>query len=851
MLHWRVEVAAPGRDPQMDPELARCMVSCGLAGCSKRVLLALECEWCGSKFCSEHALASEHECKGRTECPHCLSYIAVGTGDVSAAVTRHVADGACPAVAGRAHCPVPRCKQRLNAVNDFTCPQCSTHRGKRQMAEMNFDGATIAFQAAAEALAGHPLNAACKALREESLLGLARCKLATTRYQGCIDACKLVLASTSDAGRQSRARCAYGQALLATREYSAAVRQLEKAVATGQPTVSDAATPAAAAGGAAEAVASLRELMKQGKAQCEQGDFASAADSFAIAATSLEDYTHAADAKAAWVESRLSLAQCQLTLGRHQECVDLCNRLLSSTSNSERRGAAHYACGQGLQGLRDYAGALQHLHLAVGIIKQPLRRSVEASILEVLSRSQRCGADPASALAAGKAEQLMEQGKRRMQRQDFTGATAAFYAASEAVEAHTGNASCKAQWEECQLELARCHLRNVDYEACINVCTLLLDAKDSQDVRCTAHYLCGQALLAMGDSAAAVFQLKQAAAMVPEPFRLPAAEALEQAQRDLHDSAPTSPTLAALETAKPLVERGWQQMERENFEGAAATLQAAADTLAGHPGRTCWRRVTGGILASTPQAREALQAATQSLEQQPVARPSLAAREAPPEATAPQTTCLRCHRGRLDGALMHGTTLHICVCWACACELAEQRKPCPKCHTRFDQIARLLNPSQATRASRRPRATAPVTNSRNGGEQGPPASAQPPAPALKPAAAKAMRAGSKQSLAVDLIVLCSAVAATWVVTYTLFSAIGAVRQELRQEFGAVRLEVGAVRQDLAEVKDSTAALLDELIVQEGTIGAQMEHVSVQLDARGAQLDQLSSQMQQLLAQEGS
>lgn len=47
MLQWRVEAVAPGREHEMDPELVRRMVPCSLGLCAKRVLLPLECEWCG------------------------------------------------------------------------------------------------------------------------------------------------------------------------------------------------------------------------------------------------------------------------------------------------------------------------------------------------------------------------------------------------------------------------------------------------------------------------------------------------------------------------------------------------------------------------------------------------------------------------------------------------------------------------------------------------------------------------------------------------------------------------------------------------------------------------------------
>lgn len=52
---------------------------------------------------------------------------------------------------------------------------------------------------------------------------------------------------------------------------------------------------------------------------------------FHSAPPSPPEYTDVADAKVAWEESLLNLAQCQLRLGKHKECVQLCARLLAST----------------------------------------------------------------------------------------------------------------------------------------------------------------------------------------------------------------------------------------------------------------------------------------------------------------------------------------------------------------------------------------------------------------------------------------------------------------------------------------------------------------------------------------
>lgn len=80
---------------------------------------------------------------------------------------------------------------------------------------------------------------------------------------------------------------------------------------------------------------------------------------------------------------------------------------------------------------------MQQLHLAVGTIQQPLRKNVVASIFEVLL-ALRCGSDPARDLAARKATQLVEEGKRCMQKKDFRGAATAFRAAAEGVEGAEG-----------------------------------------------------------------------------------------------------------------------------------------------------------------------------------------------------------------------------------------------------------------------------------------------------------------------------------------------------------------------------------------------------------------------------
>lgn len=105
-------------------------------------------------------------------------------------------------------------------------------------------------------------------------------------------------------------------------------------------------------------------------------------------------------------------------------------------------------------------------------------------------------------------------------------------------------------------------------------------------MRGTAHYLCGQALLACDDHAAAVCQLQQAAAIASEPCRSSAAAALARSQQALHESEEAAESQAALAAAQLLVERGSQQADRSKLESAAAAYRDAAGTMAGE-----WKRL--------------------------------------------------------------------------------------------------------------------------------------------------------------------------------------------------------------------------------------------------------------------
>merc|ERR1719401_1731082 len=120
-------------------------IHCADPYCRQRDFLPFACDACGQTFCSEHYKYDAHACsKGRAEkdkrvivCPLCAKAVPLPHGeDENAVWERHATSGECcppPVPVAKPRCPVKGCKEKLTAINSFTCGTCNqkvcmTHR---------------------------------------------------------------------------------------------------------------------------------------------------------------------------------------------------------------------------------------------------------------------------------------------------------------------------------------------------------------------------------------------------------------------------------------------------------------------------------------------------------------------------------------------------------------------------------------------------------------------------------------------------------------------------------------------------------------------------------------------------
>lgn len=109
---------------------------CSAAECGQIDFLPFKCDCCSLTFCLEHRTYESHSCKqagGRQSqtivCPLCAKAIKLRQGqDANEAFEQHQHTGCDTSNYNRVHkkpiCPVKGCREKLNAVNSYTCKDC-------------------------------------------------------------------------------------------------------------------------------------------------------------------------------------------------------------------------------------------------------------------------------------------------------------------------------------------------------------------------------------------------------------------------------------------------------------------------------------------------------------------------------------------------------------------------------------------------------------------------------------------------------------------------------------------------------------------------------------------------------
>eukprot|EP00929_Paragymnodinium_shiwhaense_P058487 TRINITY_DN29286_c0_g2_i1.p1 TRINITY_DN29286_c0_g2~~TRINITY_DN29286_c0_g2_i1.p1 ORF type:complete len:194 (+),score=28.16 TRINITY_DN29286_c0_g2_i1:76-582(+) len=108
-------------------------VHCADPYCRQCDFLPFTCEGCNKAFCKDHFRREAHACPAaqakdrRVEvCPVCAKALPVNAGeDADEVIARHMESSECVGVAAsKPRCPAKGCKEKLTAINSFTCGSC-------------------------------------------------------------------------------------------------------------------------------------------------------------------------------------------------------------------------------------------------------------------------------------------------------------------------------------------------------------------------------------------------------------------------------------------------------------------------------------------------------------------------------------------------------------------------------------------------------------------------------------------------------------------------------------------------------------------------------------------------------
>lgn len=109
---------------------------CSFPDCQQNDFLPFKCDCCNRVFCLEHRTYQKHAClkSGSREtntivCPICAKAIKLSAADDPNTVfERHTRQGCDPSNYAKVHqrprCPAQGCREKLGAINTYTCKEC-------------------------------------------------------------------------------------------------------------------------------------------------------------------------------------------------------------------------------------------------------------------------------------------------------------------------------------------------------------------------------------------------------------------------------------------------------------------------------------------------------------------------------------------------------------------------------------------------------------------------------------------------------------------------------------------------------------------------------------------------------
>ena len=110
---------------------------CSVPDCKQIDFLPFSCDCCGQVFCLEHRTCQSHACQkaglrdtSTIVCPICAKAVKLSADDdPNEAFERHQQQGCDPSNYAKVHdrprCPAKGCKEKLGAINTYTCKECT------------------------------------------------------------------------------------------------------------------------------------------------------------------------------------------------------------------------------------------------------------------------------------------------------------------------------------------------------------------------------------------------------------------------------------------------------------------------------------------------------------------------------------------------------------------------------------------------------------------------------------------------------------------------------------------------------------------------------------------------------
>ena len=125
-------------DHQSSADLLALGSHCSVPECQQIDFLPFTCDCCGEVFCLQHRTYQSHSCPKANSrdtstivCPICAKAVKLtAADDPNEVFERHTQTDCDPTNYAKVHqrpkCPAKGCREKLGAINTYTCKECST-----------------------------------------------------------------------------------------------------------------------------------------------------------------------------------------------------------------------------------------------------------------------------------------------------------------------------------------------------------------------------------------------------------------------------------------------------------------------------------------------------------------------------------------------------------------------------------------------------------------------------------------------------------------------------------------------------------------------------------------------------